>query len=308
MISPYVRRRRLAAELIGLRERHGYSAERLAKAADLGRQSVSRLENGHVRPDLDQIMRILAVFDVQADEWDRVVTIAREAQERGWWEKFANEMGPRQALYANLEAGAIHIREYQMTLLPGLLQIPTYTEARVRASRDVHPRRFDPSRSLEARVARQRVLDRPGGPTYEVVLDELAIRRLAAPPDIVATQLDHLIDTGHYRQKITIRILRLDTRIEGYAVPRSAFSIYQYPDDPEVVAVDTVTSDLVLIDPAEVRLYLTLYHRLRDAALPPSDSLDFLATVAEDVTNQEGDQRDHSQPRQVHRLAKVQPQ
>jgi WD40 repeat protein/transcriptional regulator with XRE-family HTH domain len=180
MISPYVRRRRLAAELVRLRERHGYSAERLAKAADLGRQSISRLENGHVRPDLDQIMRILGVFKLPADEWERVMTIAREAQERGWWEKFANEMGPRQALYANLEAGASHICEYQMTLLPGLLQIPPYTDARAQASREVYPQRFSPSRSLEARAIRQRLLERPGGPAYEVVLDELAVSRLGA--------------------------------------------------------------------------------------------------------------------------------
>ena len=98
MISPYVRRHRLAAELVRLRERHGYSADKLAKAASLARQSISRLENGHVRPDPDQIMRILAVFEVQAGEWDRIMTIARQAEERGWWEKFANEMGPRQAL------------------------------------------------------------------------------------------------------------------------------------------------------------------------------------------------------------------
>jgi transcriptional regulator with XRE-family HTH domain len=301
MISPYVRRRRLAAELIRLREHHGFSADKLAKAAEIARQSVSRLENGHVRPDLDQIMRILAAFDIDAAEWDRIMTIAREAQERGWWEKFANEMGPRQALYANLEAGAQHITEYQMTLLPGLLQIPSYTEARARASRDVYPQRFDPSRSLEARTMRQRVLQRPGGPTYEVIVDELAIRRLAAPIEIVAAQLDHLVDTGHHHDAIIIRVLPLQARIEGFAVPRSAFFTYRYPDDPDVVAVDTVTSDLVLTDPAEVGHYLTLYQRIREASLPASDSLDFLAAVAEELPHETGEH--HDSTRAVHQLA-----
>ncbi|HYS37448.1 MAG TPA: helix-turn-helix transcriptional regulator, partial [Pseudonocardiaceae bacterium] len=59
MISPYVRRRRLAVELIRLREEHDYSAEKLAKAIGVARQRISRVENGHVRPDLDEIMRIL---------------------------------------------------------------------------------------------------------------------------------------------------------------------------------------------------------------------------------------------------------
>jgi hypothetical protein len=120
--------------------------------------------------------------------------------------------------------------------------------------------------------------------------------------DIVAAQLDHIVALGHQRDRTTIRVLRLDARIEGHAVPRSAFFLYSYPDDPDVVAVDTVTSDLVLIESTEVRLYRVLYDRLRDAALSPSDSLDFLATVAEDLTN-EGDRHDHIRRLHVRRLA-----
>jgi len=290
MISPFVRRRRLAAELIRLREDHGYSSDRLAKTIGVARQRISRLENGHVRPDLDEIMRVLDVLDIGEERWSQIMTIAREAQERGWWEKFADEMGPRQALYANLEAGARSINEYQMTLLPGLLQIPSFTEVRARADRAVYSSHFDPARALEARAARQRVLDRPGGPTYEVIIDELAVRRFAAPPDIVRAQLDHLVDIGHHRTKVTIRILPISASIAGHAVPRSPFFTYRYPDpdDPMVVAVDTITSDLVLTDPTEVTKYLDLYSRLQEAAMTPTDSLDFLAGAAEDLLDKTG--------------------
>lgn len=118
MISPYVRRRRFAAEVIRLREEHGWSAERLAKKIGVARQRISRLENGHIRPDLDETMKILEVFNVGERRWTRIMTIAREAQERGWWESYAAEMGTRQSLYANLEAGARVIREYQQSLRP----------------------------------------------------------------------------------------------------------------------------------------------------------------------------------------------
>src|SRR6266542_465884 len=96
VISPYVRRRRLAMELVRLREEHDYSADKLAKAIGVARQRLSRVENGHVRPDLDEIMRILDVLNVGEKRWEQIMSIAREAQERGWWEKFADEMGPRQ--------------------------------------------------------------------------------------------------------------------------------------------------------------------------------------------------------------------
>jgi hypothetical protein len=50
-----------------------------------------------------------------------------------------------------------------------------------------------------------------------------------------------------------------------------------------VVAVDTVTSDLILTDSADVHSYQQLYQRLRDAALSPDDSLDLLTKVAADL-------------------------
>ncbi|MFI5489214.1 helix-turn-helix domain-containing protein [Micromonospora echinaurantiaca] len=284
MISPLVRRRRLAAELIRLRDEHGYSSARVAAEIGVARQRISRLENGHVAPDLDEIMRVLQLFDVDQQRWQQIMTIAREAQERGWWAKYADEMGTRQALYANLEAGASEIREYQMVYLPGLLQIPSYTEARVLMDRP-DGATYSHARALEARAGRQRMLERPGGPQYGVIIDELAIRRFAAPAPVIADQLDHLALVGHERQTITIRILPIAAKIRQHAVSRSAFFTYRYPDphDPVVVAVDTVTDDLVLTREADVNRYLDLYAKLQDAALPPGDSLDFLAATAEEI-------------------------
>ena len=52
------------------------------------------------------------------------------------------------------------------------------------------------------------------------------------------------------------------------------------------MAVDTVTSDLILTDHADVHSYEQLYCRLRDAALPPDDSLDLLTKVAADLSDE----------------------
>jgi DNA-binding XRE family transcriptional regulator len=285
VISPYVRRMRLAAELLRLRTDHHMTAHELAAKVGVKRQSISRLENSRVVPDLDLIMRILDHLGVGEGHWNDLMTIAREAAERGWWEKFANAMGSRQALYANFEAGACAISEYQLAFLPGLLQIPSFTEARIQADKAVYGWPFDAARALEARQARQRVVERPGGPHYEVIIDELAIRRPAASAEVTRAQLDHLVGMAHHRTQVRIRVLPLTAMIPGRAIPRSAFSTYRYPDpgDPIVVAVDTVTSDLVLTDPDDVGPYLTLYQRLADVALSPTESLDYLAKVAEEL-------------------------
>jgi transcriptional regulator with XRE-family HTH domain len=293
MISPYVRRRRFATEIIRLREEHGWSAERLAKTIGVARQRISRLENGHIRPDLDETMKILEVFGVGERRWAKIMAIAREAQERGWWESYAEEMGTRQSLYANLEAGARTIREYQQSFVPGLLQTSEFVHARLDVDRASGPLTFDPDRAVEARARRQRVLMRPGGPNYEVIIDEVVLHRLPVPASVMHEQLRHLVSTMGSRDGISIRVLPVDARISGYRMPRSAFSLYIYPDpdDPVVVAVDTITSDHVLTDQGTVHPYIDLYDRLRDAALPPGRSRDLLVRVADRLASEVGERQ-----------------
>lgn len=280
MISPYVRRLRLAAELRALRTHAGVTHVQLAKQIGQSRAQISRLENGHV-VDQDDVMKILDALGVDDDRWTEIMTIAREAGERGWWES-NRFMGERQALYANLEAGAQTIREFQMTFIPGLLQTPEFTNARNEADRVAGTASFHADKAADGRLGRQRMLRRPGGPAYEVIIDELAIRRATAPPEVLKAQLYHIAATVNGSSKITTRVLPVAATIEGFSVPRSAFSIYTFsdPNDPTIVAVDTVTDDLMLTADEDVKRYDELYGRLREASLSVPESLDLLLDTA----------------------------
>jgi hypothetical protein len=132
------------------------------------------------------------------------------------------------------------------------------------------------------------MLRRPGGPALEVLIDEVAVSRLAAPPEVVKKQLYYLATAVNGEPKLTVRVLPVHARIDDFAVPRCSFSMYTYPDpdDPAVVAIDTVTSDLILTDPPEVAPYEQLYSRLRDASLPPDESLDLLTKLAADLPDE----------------------
>jgi transcriptional regulator with XRE-family HTH domain len=295
MISPFVRRLRLASELRRLRQEAGLTHDQLARRIGQSRAQISRLENGHIVDQAD-VLAILDTLGVDGARWTEIVTIAREAGERGWWE-YHRAMGERQKRYADLEAGATTIREYQQNFIPGLLQTPEFVRARTDATAELEPMEgTSVDAVLAGRAGRQRMLRRPGAPSYEVVIDEVAIRRLSAPPEIVNAQLHHLAaaisapehspadrpGSSPPHGQLTLRVLPVDARIDGYAVPRSAFSIYTYadPGDPTVVAVDTVTDDLLLTSPDAVDRYQQLYQRLRDAALTQQESLDVLTRAA----------------------------
>jgi transcriptional regulator with XRE-family HTH domain len=283
LISPYVRRLRLAAELRALRAEAGLTHEQLAAKIGQSRAQISRLENGHV-VDQNDVMTILEVLDVDGDRWTEIMTIAREAGERGWWES-NRAMGERQARCADLEAGARTIREFQMTFIPGLLQTPQFTRARAEADRRGRRVDYQPEKVIEGRIGRQRMLRRPDGPTYDVIIDEVAVRRRAAPAEVVKEQMYNLTATVNGSPTISLRVLPVSARIGDFAVPRSAFSIYTFADpaDPTVVTVDTVTDDLTLIEPEDVAMYERMYSRLSEAALPVGESLDLLIAHAKEL-------------------------
>jgi transcriptional regulator with XRE-family HTH domain len=283
VISPYVRRLRLATEIRARREAANLTSEELGKRIGQSRMKISRLETGARRPDIGDVMKILDVLGVDGDEWRALVQVARDAAERGWWEtpEFAG-MGDRQKLYADLECGATTIREYQI-FVPGLLQTRDYTRAR-RPIRDSSPQ-FDLEQAVEARQRRQQELHRDGGPAYQAVLDEAAVRRIAADPPVMEAQLTRLVELASADERVAIRVLPVDAIMAGYRLPYSPFGVYTYPDpgDPLVVVVDTVTTDLVLTGPEEVGPYTDLYEAIHSAALPANESLDYLTRAVKNV-------------------------
>jgi len=283
--GPYVRRLRLARDLKSFREASGLSTDALARAVGSRRQRISEIENCHVRPDDDEITKILDFFGATELQRAAVLAAAADARHVGWWENISAAIGPRQALYADLESGARAISEYQLTFLPGLLQIPELTAVYARIDRTLYPETFNPERAVEARAARQANLLRPDPPEYHVVIDELAIRRFAATADAGHQQLGHIAAILQDNPAITVQILPFTARIPGGLAPRSAFSIYRYPDpdDPMVVAVDTITSDELLTKSEHVGAYLRLHQRLSEAAMSRSDTFDFLVSVGEDL-------------------------
>ena len=280
MISPYVRRLRLADEVRSLRQDAALTQEQLGRLIGKSRADISRLESGHT-VDLADVLGILEALGVGGERWTQIMTIAREASETGWWESHKS-MGERQTLIADLEAGASVIRAYEQTFVPGLLQIPEFVRARSVATATLEPVSGTVDGILAGRAGRQRMLRRPGGPTLEVIVDEVAVRRLAAPAHVVKKQLYHLATAVNKDPNITLRVLPVHALIKDFTVPRSAFTIFTYPDpgDPDVVAVDTVTSDLILTAKDQVAPYDRLYERLREAALPPEDSIELLTKAA----------------------------
>jgi len=287
MISPLVRRMRLGMELRALRKKAGLTHEQLARKVGQARMKFSRLENGRIRPDVGDIIKVLDAFEVDGVEWTKLVAIARDAADQGWWHRIAEQMGTRQAMYADLEAGAATIRAYEQNFIPGLLQTRAYLESRDETAALLSGGGGMNPLVWEGRAGRQRMLQRPGGTTYEVILDEIVLRRLSAPAPVMAEQLEHMLRTMRESDRITVRILPVDAAVSGYSVPWSTYSIFTYPDteDPVVAAVEMSAVDELLADPEHVNPLVAHYERLREASLSTKDSEKLLSSTAQRLTD-----------------------
>lgn len=286
MISPLVRRKRLAKELRQLRDKAGLSSSQLAARAKLNRQKISALENGHPFGNVADVAAVLTALDLDETTWHALFQIADEATKPGWWESYREGLGERQSLYVDLESGAATVREYNLFAVPGVLQVPEYI--RVRANLNVvmwqqtGMGEFQIDPAVAARVMRQQMLRRPGGPSYQAIIDELVFRRPPAPAHVMAEQLQYLVERAS-SEKTGIRVLPIGADMsEHWWLPRSPFSLYTYPDrgDPMVAVVDTEIDDSVYIDVAEVRPYEELFDRLEKVSLSVEDSVAFLADQA----------------------------
>ncbi|MFI0444455.1 helix-turn-helix domain-containing protein [Actinomadura sp. 6N118] len=290
MSSPYVRRRRLAIELRALREAHGLTADELAARIHQSRIKISKLENAHTRPDLSDVMNILRVLEVPDAEWRRYMELAADAAQKGWWDKYGDAMGERQRVYADLESGADIIREYHPGLLPGPMQTPEYILALIQLTQAARPLKYSVDRLVQARLQRKGQILRANGPRYEVVLDEVGLRRYSGPADVYVAQLHHIVEVAESNSHVAVRVLPLRTAPIGELMPRAQLSVYTFPDpaDPTIVVEATVATDLIVTESAEVAANLRRYDHVRDAALSEVSSLSFLGSLADEISSTAG--------------------
>ncbi|WP_433331665.1 helix-turn-helix domain-containing protein [Spirillospora sp. CA-294931] len=281
MNSPFVRRQRLAAELRTLREDRGMTAEQLSRLLHMSRMKISKLENARVRPNVGEIMNILDCLEVEGNKRNEIIHVARGAAEKGWWTSFGDAMDSRQCLFADVESGAATIREYSQFKVPSCLQTRDYASFLIETAMPRADASCAPERALEARLHRQKQLLASGGPRYEVVIDEIVMRRRTAPPQVMIGQLRHLSEIATRHPHITLRIMPLAADFSGRPLPDAAFSVYTFPDpnDPSIVLIDTLGTEIVHIKPNDVAAYSRQYESLREVALSAAASLGLLTDL-----------------------------
>lgn len=232
--SPTVRRQRLAGVLAGLRARDGRSAEQVADALGVHKATVTRLENARhlTLPKLDQIERLLDIYDADQATRDRVRVLVSEARQRDWWQAYKPYLPAASATYLGLEAETAVQWLYQPGLIPGILQTRAYGEAILAEQLPALPAEQVTAFAAERFQWEQHLVVGPDPVHLKVVLGEAALLNQIGSPQVMVEQLDylhHIVQLPHVR----FFLAPFSNGVHGGLAP---FTVLRFPEptDPEL--------------------------------------------------------------------------
>jgi transcriptional regulator with XRE-family HTH domain len=279
--SPTMRRRRLAAELLRLREAADLTQEEVAGRLEWDPSKLSRIENrqvGIIARDLRKLLDMYGVTDVEQREG--YFAMAREGKQRAWWQSYGDVIPSEYGTLIGLETEAVTISSYGQELVPGLLQTADYARAVIRAFRP-DDTADEITRRVEVRLARQAVLARDDPPRLWAVISEAVVRRAVGGQAVMAVQLRALASEWE-RAVVTVQVLPFSAG--EHPAMAGSFVILDFPDpEPAAVYLENAASALYLERITDVQRYAGMFQFVQAAALGPKESRDMLIAAAHEL-------------------------
>ena len=293
--SPAVARRRLRLALRKAREAKGLTQGQVAEALDWSLSKVQRIESGDVTISSSDLKASLALFEVtDPKRVEQLLAVGRTSRRRGWWDdsRFRQHLTAATMQLLQFESEATAIRVYNPSLLPGLIQIPSYAETIFDYWRGEEMSEEDKAVRLEVRMRRRDfVLDRPDPPDYLLILDESVLHRVVGGPRVMVDQLSELLSLMK-RRKITTRIVPF-ARGAPLAMLNHFIVLDLGDEENAILYREAQLADVIEQAPDVIRLYRRRFEQLWEAALSEAATARLIEkTMAEILTNLDQDQID----------------
>jgi len=281
--SPMVRRRRLAAELRGIRESKGKSGDAVAAALKWSPSKISRYELARTGLKPREVERLLDYYEVTGSRRTLLLSLAEDAAQKGWWEESSDILSADYQQFIGLEHEATSIAIWHVEVVPGILQTAAYARHIIGSYSKVEP--IAPGmieRLVKVRMRRQQALGRESGLQLSVVLDESVLQRRIGDEQVMHDQLQRLVDDAD-RPNVTLQVVPLDARHQVFG---ESFVIFRFgPDDDamlrDVVCTEHLRNDFSVEGERETYLQRIAFQMLAGAALDPASSRALILQTAE---------------------------
>lgn len=279
--SPTVRRRRLAAELRGLRESKGKSGDSVAAALKWSPSKISRYERARTSLQPREVARLLDYYEVTGQRRALLLALAEDAAQKGWWEEFADTLSEDYQQFIGLEHEATSIAIWHVDVVTGLLQTEAYARHIISSYSRVEP--IAPGmvgRLVKVRMRRQQVLNRSELNLW-VIFDESILQRRVGDDSVMYEQLMRLADEAE-KPNVKLQVLPLDTqhRVFGESFVIFGFGVENEEMLQDVVSTEHLRSGFSLEGERETYLHRIAFEMLSDASLGPAASRELILDTA----------------------------
>jgi transcriptional regulator with XRE-family HTH domain len=281
--SPTVRRRRLAAELRGIRESKGKSGDAVAAALRWSPSKISRYERAKTGLQPREVERLLDYYEITGPRRELLLALAEDATQKGWWEDYADSLSPDYQQFIGLEDEASSMAVYHVDVLPGLFQTEAYARHIISTYSQIEP--VTPGmidRLVKVRMRRQHIVNRESGLDLSVVIDESVLQRRVGDERVMHEQLQRLARDAD-RPNVTVQVLPLDG---PHTVFVESFVIFRFDPDSEaglqdVVSTEHLRNDFSLEGEKETYLHWLAFQMLAKASLNPDRSKELILKTAD---------------------------
>lgn len=281
--APTVLRIVLGKRLQHLREKAGLSYEEAARTLDVTHATVRRMEKAEVGLRIPYVEKLLQVYGVtRQEEIDVFVSLAREANQPGWWHRYRDVLPDWFSAFVSLESESHIIRAYEPHYVPGLLQTAEYARTVLRSGMP-HATEEEIERQVAFRMERQAILSRPQPPLLWTVLDETVLRRpVSTDPGVMARQIDRLVEvTSTPNVRVQVMPFSAGTHPAMYG----PFHLFRFPTEelPDVACAESLVGAVYFDHRDDVSTFLEALDRMCTQAAPVHRTASLLSEMRKEI-------------------------
>jgi transcriptional regulator with XRE-family HTH domain len=254
---------KFADQLRAWRQRSGWSQVELAGKLLCSDSLVSGVETMNKTPTLDFAKRLDEAFSLPGTFVALHELISREA----WPSYFAPVI--------DFETRAVRIHEWELRVIPGLLQTESYARSVISAGKPrLSPDALD--RNVTGRIERQRILTRDNPPMLWAVLHEGTLRHVVGGRAVMAEQLDKLIGVARLPD-VVMQVLPFTA--SDHPGTDGPISVFDFTDAASVAYTECKGGGMIVESPDQVAELMTTVNLIRAVALPPRESMNLLVQI-----------------------------
>ncbi|MEU8878582.1 helix-turn-helix domain-containing protein [Streptomyces hydrogenans] len=160
---------------------------------------------------------------------------------------------------------------YCSNVVPGFFQTPDYATALLTSIARFRETPDDVSEAVTARMNRSQVIHE-GDHRFAVLIEESVLRYRIGSPEVMATQLGHLLSV--------MGLPSISLGIIPFTAPRAAWPLETFTIfDRKRVHVETLSAAIKETEPSDVALYLKAFESLKEVAAYGTDARALITTA-----------------------------